>query len=347
MRLRFGIPLTLLLLLAISAASYAIDYQVYYPVAALIAIACAREARRLGLRGYPTALALPALPLIAVMVFLLPLVLPWFLKVRHLIRSGQMAPGPVMNRKWQVVGAVLVALIPAYFLVAKFMGLPAAGFVANIQAVVNELNRTCGFVGRVTQKSGGKLTITVNGDEFGSEARRRPFARRVAAIAHAAHPERDGIVTIEVEFVEVTERGGTTLTKSFARYSWPVSEVQVQRESESLEATDDSVSRRFADLFFTSDRAGIAMMHPLADSAAPGWDRVQEFVARNGVLGNPDSTILLTCGTYHEEHGPRKRTYRVYIGPGNSRLELWLTGAETETGVKSLRITPAPKRDSI
>lgn len=107
MPLCFGLPLTFLGLVALTGRSYLVAVNLYWPTAALAGLLAARDAARLDARRYDSMFPLEPAGAFLAVTLALPFELPRYLRLRHLIRTGRLAPRATPRSS--AVGVVLLS----------------------------------------------------------------------------------------------------------------------------------------------------------------------------------------------------------------------------------------------
>src|SRR5688572_1510987 len=118
MQLRFGIPLTILLLAVSTWISGSLPFNAYYLLVGSSAIWAASDSRRIGIERYQSALALPPIGILVGFVIAWPIVFPWYLRVRYRIRTSLLGP---REARRNVGGWVLVGVLGALFIAAVIL----------------------------------------------------------------------------------------------------------------------------------------------------------------------------------------------------------------------------------
>jgi hypothetical protein len=215
-RLRYGIPLTLLLLLWTSWISGALDINFYYLLVAGSAIGIAWDSVHIKIRRYQTQLALPPIALAAATVFAWPIVFPAYMRTRRRVVNGEISRGQPARSvpRWiYIAGVAIVALaIAAYVSFANVR----RELMPVIAAIAQEFH-----VGvTVSVYNNDTLSIGVPSDAFQGGALDRATARRMAEIAFTNYPRSSELIRVSVMAVRVERQGAATIATTEASYSW-------------------------------------------------------------------------------------------------------------------------------
>lgn len=231
MKLRYGIPFTLALLLGASWVSQPDGLNAYYILIGLTAVWVAYDSKRLELREYATQLALPPIPMAVATAVVWPLMFPLYLRTRERIKRGKISKGELHQRVWPWItglAAIFITLIAAgYWLTrdARRELLPLAQSIsAEFSTGVN-----------LSIQDGWRAVVTLPVPD-GSDSTRHEFAFQVAQYTHDHHvPE---LTLVRVKLVDVQKRGAVTITRETATYEWSYADLRRAQESTGQEDTN-------------------------------------------------------------------------------------------------------------
>lgn len=220
MRLRYGVPFTVALLLASSWLSRASGFNAYYLLVGVTAVWVAYDSWRLRIREYATQLALPPIALAAAVAVVWPLMLPLYLRTRDRIRRGGIPKGRLRQRRWGwVVGLAAIVV----------------GFAATVSWATRDARRELLPLARgiaaefstgvdLSVEDGWRATVTLPAPGADSTAL-EDLAFRVARYTHQNHvPE---LTLVRVHFVDVRKRGALTVTRQTATFEWSYSDLRL------------------------------------------------------------------------------------------------------------------------
>jgi len=216
MPLRFGLPLTWLGLAALAAVSYALNADLYWPVAIVAAALAGTDAKRLDASRFESFFPLePAGTFLAVLLAL-PIALPWYLRLHYRIGQGRLKE---RTRPRSYVPGIVI-LTGMALLIAWFTLRPP-GVFREVREVQQALAARTDRPFTVTLRNQDALVTFVNvmpGPD--SAAQRRDLADRAAECIRGYYRTRRTLGSLNVTFSEVTKRGMVTTTRPGESYSW-------------------------------------------------------------------------------------------------------------------------------
>ena len=221
MRRRFGIPLSLALLVLVYMAQDYSPVEPYYIMAGVLALWAAIDSFRLKVSDHTSSPLASPVGLLVWMALAWPLALPWYLKVRYLVQNGESADkaGGLGSIRLAMYGIVAVVAIGGGMVVAAFPSLK------NMFLLSREMSSQFGGSVKMEETANRELILTMDQDRVADSAANERFARRVAMFARTHFVGADSLKSIEVVLAKVKSVGPATVTTTNGRYKWTIAEL--------------------------------------------------------------------------------------------------------------------------
>ncbi len=336
MRLRFGIPVTILLLIATSYISAFLPFNPYYVLVGATAIWAAIDSHRVGVEKYNSSLALPPIGILAVVAVLWPLTFPAYLKFRYRLRRGDVALGLSRTPRfgwWLLAGAVGVGLAALIFLWRS----PA---IQQLALLANDLTAEFRVPVNVSLTADRNLSLSVYAVPSLSDSMRAEWARSIARFAQDHYARADSLQAVTVILVDQQQHGAIKVTRQLNRYVWSVEQI---RDSEAANFDDDKFARAFLENVRTQNIAGAAQLNPSSSINANGWQGMAAFRAS---FPKGQSRLVLPVGweiLVDSSGQSRKLIYRIESQTDTALAEIWLVDVAGHTYVNTFRMRSTSK----
>jgi hypothetical protein len=212
MPLRFGIPLTLAVLIGVSAVSFLTGVNLYYPIVGITAVGIAFDAWRLDVQRYQTRLALHPVVLALLTGLFFALVAPWYLRTRYRVLRGEIQVGayPKGSRVALAIGAACLVAVVA---ISQYS-------LRDIRPLVASMSAEFDVPFSLSLNNGRYLYLTVPSDALPEDTDREAYALRMANFANRQHTGKKALIAVTVRFMTTTDRGSVRTTKVDAEYRW-------------------------------------------------------------------------------------------------------------------------------
>lgn len=214
MKLRYGIPLTMLLLAAVWWASGNVPFNAYYLLVGVSSIWVAIDSRVIGIQRYQTQLALPALPIAAATIVAWPFVFPVYLRTRRRISTGEIREGQASRR----VNPFILALV-GLVVVLEVMGWWLAHGIRQELLPVAGIGQQFHVPASLNLNDGRYLAVSLPEAAVPDSAKEQ-LAERVARYVWAHYPRATQLQSVAVEYVDVHRWWIITATNSTQYYRW-------------------------------------------------------------------------------------------------------------------------------
>ena len=336
MRLRFAIPLTILLLAATSYVSGILPFNAYYVLVGATAIWAAYDSHRLGVQRFDSSLALPPIGVLAALGVLWPFTFPAYLKLRYRIQHGVI--GPRVSRTshlgWLIVGGVVVA-VAAIGALLLFSRSPAIQRVASLATDVSAEFRV---PVNVSLTDGRHLALKIYNAPPSADSVHLEWAKSIASFARDRYAGAGPLDSVSVSLVDQREQGAVTVTRERERYAWSVEQLQ---DSASAPA-DDSFARSFLENVRSQNVAGAAQLQP-GSAISSKWTGIAAL-SSYFPKGSPREVLPVRWVLFLDSAGvSRKLSYRIAT-PGDTTLaEIWLVDVAGRRYVNTFRMTRGTK----
>jgi hypothetical protein len=198
----------------------------YWPMAAAWGIWAAADARRHDLKRYERVFPLEPFALLAAVTIMWPVALPWYLRLRHRIRTGRV---PLPTRPSRARYA-LIAL--AFLLPVAAMGVPKLLERLTGSDELRALERAAVAVAgepvHLSLDSRGTLTVTVFHRPLPGELveERRDVAHRIAEAVVQASEEPEALEVVAVAFASAEGLPGMRAPRVGDVFQWRASELR-------------------------------------------------------------------------------------------------------------------------
>jgi hypothetical protein len=340
MRLRFGLPLMLLIWLATMALSYAISVPIYWPVVGAIALFCTRDAMRLDIPNYPTSFALPPLGILVVIAVAWPIAFPWYLRVRRLVRIGELQPG-APRIGWLGYGLAAASGAVAVLSIMATNKMKNSPLVATLTTTAQSVADACFLDLTVNIHNRRTLQLVLPPRFLLSQNEREAFSRRVAMAARRSYPNGDSLRAIDVIFMEVTQRGNVTQRREHASFAFTPRQLDIQPEGPYVEAADERFAREIAALIIADEPAGwekYRLVSGAVDSSM-SLDSVRASFRTWLPPRQPDTIQRVHCLSYHGRNGVRRTSLEWRVDSTRWLLDLLIRGADDSLWFTGAHIT--------
>jgi len=222
MKLRYGIPFTIGLLLLCAWLSALVNRDLYWLLAIGAGVCAAWDARELGLRRFDTRFPLEPTGVLVAVALVFPVAYPWYLKLRERAAAGALPPRiSDRNPTWLVALLGLGAGLLLVCAVWQPKGIRA------MQNLVNGLSDRYHQPVDVTVNNGSDLTVTFTNFMTGADsiAIRDTLAEGVARYVRDHYPGGDSLGSIAVVFLSISRRGMARSTEPAGQYRWRPGEI--------------------------------------------------------------------------------------------------------------------------
>lgn len=233
MRLRYGIPFTLALLLASSWLSQPDGFNTYYLLIGITAVWIAYDSRRLNVQAYATQLALPPIALAVATAIVWPLMFPLYLRTRGRITRGRIPEGELRQRVWAWLFGLTAIVLALGGMAAWFTRDVGRELLPLAQGIAAEFSTGV----TLSIQDGWRAVVTLPAAEA-SDSAREELAFRVAQYTHSNHvPE---LTSVRVRFVDVRKRGAVTITRETGAYQWSYADLRRAEQASDQEEGSNS-----------------------------------------------------------------------------------------------------------
>ena len=266
MRRRFGIPLSIALLLVVYMAQEYSPVEPYYIMAGILALWAVADSLRLKVTKYTSSQLATPVGLIVWMALAWPIALPWYLKVRYLVSRGESA------EKVGGTGSIRLAFYGLFILVVGGAGMAVKFFpqLRNMFLFSADVARQFGGSVNIKENERRELTITLDQPRAADSAANERFARRVAMYARTRYEGADSLKSIEVVLQQVKSAGPVTVTSSnHGRYKWTLAELSGRAGAPSRVASASPAASQPKPTGRAADRANLATVTPAGAPMAP------------------------------------------------------------------------------
>jgi hypothetical protein len=221
MRRRFGIPLSIALLMLVYMAQAYSPVEPYYVMAGVLALWAVIDSIRLKVTQHTSSQLATPVGLIVWMALAWPIALPWYLKVRYLVANGE---------SLDKVGGTLGIRLAFYgiFVLVVAGGVVAFKFFPQLKNMLlfsRQVGEQFGGSVNVSANNTGQLVLTMSQERPADSAANARFARRVAMFARTHYDGADSLKTIEVVLQQAKSDGAVTVTRSNGRYKYTIAEL--------------------------------------------------------------------------------------------------------------------------
>jgi hypothetical protein len=206
-----------------------VGIDLYWPMAALWGAWAAIDAKRHDLKRYERVFPLEPWALLVAVTVMWPVALPWYLRLRHRVRTGRLqAPTRPSRARYVLVALAFLLPFGALALPKLLEQLPSA---RQLQPLERAATSVAGEPVNVSLDSDGTLTLTVfhRPDPRELHEERRDVAHRIAEAVVEANDDPEAFRIVTVAFVVVEGPPGMTVTHVGDVFHWRVSDLQVRR----------------------------------------------------------------------------------------------------------------------
>jgi hypothetical protein len=339
MRLRFGLPLMVVMWIAMMSLSYAISVSIYWPVVAVIALFCTRDSLRLGIAHYPTSFALPPLGLFVVLTVAWPIAFPWYLRVRRKVKTGELQPGtPTVG--WAGYALAAAAALVAVLGMWTTKRVQSSPLIATLTTTAQSISDACYVDLNVQVRNDNTLQLILPPHFMRPKNENEAYARRLAWFARRVHPNADSLRAIDVLFLEVTRRGDVTTRRELARFGFWPRQLAVAPEGPSVEDADERFARVVAKLLIDDDPTVWQRFRrdPGSPDSTVSVDSIRTMFRPWLPPRQPDSIQRVECLSYHGLDGIRRTSLAWRVDSTRWLLDVWIRGAGSEMMFTSVNI---------
>jgi hypothetical protein len=220
-----GFLVVLLSFLGCLWLSGVVGIDLYWPMTALWGAWAAIDAKRRDMRRYERVFPLEPWALLVAVTVMWPVALPWYLRLRHRVRTGRLAvPLRPSRARYVLVGLAFLLPLAALALPTLLEQLPSARY---LQPLERAASHAAGEPVNVSLDSDGTLTLTVlHRPEPGElHEERRDMAHRIAVAVVEANDDPDAFRVVTVAFAVVQGPPGMTVRHVDDVFHWRVSDL--------------------------------------------------------------------------------------------------------------------------
>jgi hypothetical protein len=334
-RLRFAIPLTILLLAATSYVSGILPFNAYYVLVGATAIWAAYDSHRLGIQRFDSSLALPPVGVLIALAVLWPFTFPAYLKLRYRIQHGDIGPrvsrGPKLG--WLIFGGVVAAA--GVVTLVLFSRSPA---IRRVASLITDVSAEFGVPVTVSLTSGRLLALKIYNPPRSADSVSLEWAKSIARFARDRYAGAGPLDSVSVSLVDQRQQGAVTVTRERERYTWSNEELQ------DLPAApeDDAFARSFLENVRSQDVAGAAQLQP-GSAISSNWTGIAAL-SSYFPKGSPREIRPVRWVLYIDSTVvARKLTYRIETTTDTTQAEVWLVDVAGRRYVNTFRMTRGAK----
>ena len=202
-----------------------VGIDLYWPMAALWGAWAAIDAKRRDMRRYERVFPLEPWALLVAVTVMWPVALPWYLRLRHRVRTGRLkAPLRPSRARYVLVGLAFLLPFGALALPKLLDQLPWA---RQLQPLERAASNVAGEPVHVSLDSDGTLTLTVMHRPAQGELHeeRRDVAHRIATAVVEASGDPDAFHVVTVAFAVIQGPPGMTVTRVEDVFHWRVRDL--------------------------------------------------------------------------------------------------------------------------
>jgi hypothetical protein len=334
-RLRFAIPLTILLLAATSYVSGILPFNAYYVLVGATAIWAAYDSHRLGIQRFDSSLALPPVGVLIALAVLWPFTFPAYLKLRYRIQHGEIGTRVSRAPKlgWLIFGGVVVGAGVVAF--ALFSRSPA---IRSLTSLMTDVSTEFGVPVAVSVISGRHLALKIYNPPRSADSVSVEWAKSIARFARDRYAGAGQLDSVAVSLVDQRQQGAITVTNERERYAWSVEQLQ----DSAAAPEDDAFARSFLENVRSRDVAGAAQLQPGSDISSK-WTRIaalsSSFPKGSPLEIRPVRWVLYVDSTIVA----RKLTYRIESPTDTTQAQIWLVDVAGRRYVNTFRWTRGTK----
>ncbi len=335
MRLRFAIPLTILLLAATSYLSGFLSFNAYYVLVGATAIWAAYDSHRIGVQRFDSSLALPAVGVLIALAVLWPFTFPAYLKLRYRIQHGDIGPRVSRAPKlgWLIFAGVVAAAGVVTLVV--FSRSPAIQRVASLMTDVSAEFRV---PLTVSLTNGRHLALKIYNPPRLADSVSLEWAKSIARFARDRYAGAGPLDSVSVSLVDQRQQGAITVTRERERYAWSNEQLQ----DSAAAPADDAFARSFLENVRLQNVAGAAQLEP-GNAISSNWTGIAAlssyFPKGSPREIRPVRWVLYVDGTLVA----RKLTYRIETPTDTAQAEIWLVDVSGRRYVNTFRMTRGTK----
>jgi hypothetical protein len=336
-RLRFGIPLTILLLAATSYGSGMLPFNAYYALVAATAIWAAYDSHRLRVQRFDSSLALPPIGILAALVVLWPFTFPAYLKLRYRVQHGE-AESPVSRSSrlgWWVLGGAAIVVVTASVVLWR------SPTIQGLRSLATDIAEEFGLRTQMNVSlTGRNLSVTIYNPPSLSDSMRVQWAESIARFASDRYAPAGALDSVSVRLADQREQGAITTTRERQRYSWAVEQLR----SSEPPRNDDIFARSFLENVRMQNKAGASQLQPGSTISSRGWERIAAsssyFPTDTPQRVRPVRWELLV----NSAGIARKISYSIETSTDTALADVLLVDASGRTYVNTFRIMAPKKR---
>lgn len=332
MRLRFAIPLTIVLLAATSYLSGILSFNAYYALVGATAIWGAYDSHRLQVERFDSSLALPPIGVLIALAVLWPFTFPSYLKLRYRIQHGEI--GPRLNRtfrlRWLIVGGIAAAAISALVLLWR------SPTIRGLASLATDVSAEFQVPVTVSLSDGRYLGLKIQNAPPPADSVLLEWEKCIARFAWDRYSRTGSLDSVSVTLVDSRQQGAVTITSQHDRNAWAVEELR-----DSPPAPEDDVfARSFIENVRTQNVAGAAQLEPGGVINWKDLGGIGQLLPK----GNPQLIRPIRWVLFVGRAGvTRKLTYSIEAPSDTGLAEVWLSHTGGHTYVNTFRVTPAKK----
>ena len=334
-RLRFAIPLMILLLGATSYVSGILPFNAYYILVGATAIWAAYDSHRLGVQRFDTSLALPPIGVLIAIAALWPFTFPAYLKLRYRIQHGNIGPRASRAPKlgWLIIGGVIAAA--GVVALVRFSRSPT---IQRLTSLVTDVSAEFRVQLTVSLTNGHHLALKIYNPPQLPDSVSIEWAKSVARFARDRYADAGPLDSVSVSLVDRRQQGAVTVTEERERYAW--SNEQLQDSAAAPE--DDAFARSFLENVRLHDGAGAAQLEP-GNAISSKWTDIAAL-SSHFPKGSPREIRPVRWVLYVDSTlVARKLTYRIDTPTDTTQAEIWLVDVAGRRYVNTFRMTRGTK----
>jgi hypothetical protein len=222
-----AIPLTLLLAALVMLGTASLGTELWWLVAAVIALTVAVDAWLSRLSRFPSRFPLHPAGACMATFMIWPVSLPWYLHTKWRIRTGRLREdSPPRGQGCTYTVMTVMALGVFWAGVVSIGNRPA---LRDLQTVARALQPLSPAPFEISVSNGSNLVITIDGVPAMRADSLRALARHLASVAYFSFRDSSRINAVAVTFRTVTSNGMVTLTCGGPSFEWWNNELDTAR----------------------------------------------------------------------------------------------------------------------
>ena len=336
-RLRFAIPLTILLLVATSYVSGFLPFNAYYVLVAATAIWAAYDSHRLGIQRFDSSLALPPIGVLAALAVLWPFTFPAYLKLRYRIEHGEI--GPKVSRTSKLGWLIALGVVVAAVGIGALILMSRSPTIQRLVSLATDVSAEFRVPVNVSLDDGRYLALKIYNPPPTADSVRPEWARSIARFALNRYGRVGPLDSVSVSLVNQRQQGAITVTREQERYAWSVGQLG----DSAADPEDDSFARSFLEHVRSQDAAGAAQLQPGSAISAKGWTSIAGL-SSYFPKGGPQRIRFVGWLLFVDSAVVAKKlSYRIEASADTTLAEVWLVHVGGRTYVNTFRMSRITK----